>query len=920
MFGVKCFDTHDKPISHYTQWDINQTLKIVLYGMDDGYMKNAPYVHFANIKSSEALVVPSTLQGDNTIIVDIPNILLQELWPLLVYVYLSDSTDASSQRTIVKIEIPVHKRARPSNYEYVENIDRITAEVIKQEIYDDIMDEVHGGNIAYPYVTFIDESTGKHVNLKVSDEKFGLYVDSTNRQLLDTGDIVNNLMTDSSTKVLSASMGAAIKNMVDVIPNNIDEKIEEHDSSPTSHSDIRDDISSVSSAVDTMQDSIAEIENKIDDVMLDDTISGSGILTTTDTLIDSSPIEMRIKGNTVQNLWVNPSGTSNGVTVTSNADGSVAVSGTCTGDNVWQTTGAIDSLKPDAQYTIAVNNAVSGISGGNSGFYVAFYNAGGSSVGTLIIVGRSGHTEGTFTVPAGTSHFVCGFNAVNGDTVSGTYRVMLNEGSEAEPWCPPGLNSVGQLREDEKNLWVNPSGTQAGITVTANDDGTVTLSGTNTGAVTIQTPVSGLKPNTMYYIHWDENLPIGDFCVGINGGDTFRKARGTFTTGSDVSNLVFAFVITGAQGTATFSGTYKVMLNEGSIAKPWVPPESESCVQVVTAGKNLFDASAGIDTALEYELTVNSDGSFGFTIHQNGWYSFNRKLLPVIHGAKYTISVNKKVCDYGHGFVLDARDYTGAVVNISNVTNVGGSYDSAPAKTWTCPDDVAQLWVALWVDVEETFPLSVSDVKLCVNIGEDSEWTPYAPITTAPIDLQGHTLNALPDGTCDELTIDATGAVTLTKRVGAKTIDAEHPISVDIFTPASGTNLPYVVVPNMFTPFDSIGSGISKTIFSTSWPYTENVKSRGVYRTWNATIFVDERFTDKETAKSIINEAGGTFVAHVPSSTTPLTAVTLPTLPSDKSNIYTTSNVPTAGLTVRYWKKGGELVANLYKLLRNHEA
>ena len=84
MFGVKCFDTHDEPISHYTQWDINQTLKIVLYGMDDGYMKNAPYVHFANIKSSEALVVPSTLQGDNTIIVDIPNILLQELWPLLV--------------------------------------------------------------------------------------------------------------------------------------------------------------------------------------------------------------------------------------------------------------------------------------------------------------------------------------------------------------------------------------------------------------------------------------------------------------------------------------------------------------------------------------------------------------------------------------------------------------------------------------------------------------------------------------------------------------------------------------------------------------------------------------------------------------------------------------------------------------------
>lgn len=308
MFGVECFDTHDEPISHYTQWDINQTLKIVLYGMDDGYMKNAPYVHFANIKSSEALVVRSTLQGDDTVLVDIPNQLLQESYPLLIYVYLNDSSDTSSQRTIVKIEIPVHKRARPSDYEYVENINRITAEAIKQEIYDDFMDEVRGGNITYPYVTFIDESTSKHVNLKVSDEKLGLYVDSTSRQLLDTGDIVNNLMTNSSTKALSASMGATIKNMVDVIPDNIDEKIEEHDSSPTSHSDIRDDISSVSSAVDTMQNSIAEIENKIDDIdfRLDDTISGSGVLTTTDTLVDSSPIEMRIKGNTRQNLWVNP--------------------------------------------------------------------------------------------------------------------------------------------------------------------------------------------------------------------------------------------------------------------------------------------------------------------------------------------------------------------------------------------------------------------------------------------------------------------------------------------------------------------------------------------------------------------------------------------------------------------------------------
>lgn len=156
MFGVECFDTHDEPISHYTQWDINQTLKIVLYGMDDGYMKNAPYVHFANSQSYEALVVRSTLQGDNTIIVDIPNVLLQEPWPLLVYIYMNDSTDASSQKTIVKLDIPVQKRVKPSDYEYVENIDRVTAETIRQEIYDDFRNDIRNRNLAYPQEQMLD--------------------------------------------------------------------------------------------------------------------------------------------------------------------------------------------------------------------------------------------------------------------------------------------------------------------------------------------------------------------------------------------------------------------------------------------------------------------------------------------------------------------------------------------------------------------------------------------------------------------------------------------------------------------------------------------------------------------------------------------------------------------------------------------
>lgn len=152
MFEVDCLDTYDNPIEHFTQWDVDQKVKIVLDGVEDGYLAIAPEVHFANAKSTEALVVRSTVQGNNTIIADVPNILLQEYYPLLIYVYLTDSKDVSSQKTIIKIEIPIRKRAVPSDYEYVENIERITAEQIKQEIKDELyesaaIDEISNAEI-----------------------------------------------------------------------------------------------------------------------------------------------------------------------------------------------------------------------------------------------------------------------------------------------------------------------------------------------------------------------------------------------------------------------------------------------------------------------------------------------------------------------------------------------------------------------------------------------------------------------------------------------------------------------------------------------------------------------------------------------------------------------------------------------------
>lgn len=139
MYEVPCLNLSGDTINRFYQWDIDQKIVIDLNGCDERYLQNPPEVHFSNSSRKEALVVRSTVKysGDDVavhIIADIPNILLQEPYPLLVYVYLTDADDSSSQKTILYSEIPVRKRAKPSDYLYVENITRITAEMIKKEI------------------------------------------------------------------------------------------------------------------------------------------------------------------------------------------------------------------------------------------------------------------------------------------------------------------------------------------------------------------------------------------------------------------------------------------------------------------------------------------------------------------------------------------------------------------------------------------------------------------------------------------------------------------------------------------------------------------------------------------------------------------------------------------------------------------
>ena len=137
MYEVNCLDKNGNTINSFFQWDVDQEVTVKLEGFPQNYLSIAPEFHFANNHRDTALIVRSEVTREDTtdtVTAPVPNILLQEAHPLLVYVYLTDSEDVSSQKTILYSQIPIRKRSKPSDYQYIENITRITAEDIKSEI------------------------------------------------------------------------------------------------------------------------------------------------------------------------------------------------------------------------------------------------------------------------------------------------------------------------------------------------------------------------------------------------------------------------------------------------------------------------------------------------------------------------------------------------------------------------------------------------------------------------------------------------------------------------------------------------------------------------------------------------------------------------------------------------------------------
>lgn len=123
--NVICYDSTNRPIKELTQWDTNR--KIIITGVE---IESAPVIHFYNTKSDKALVVPSEFNNDS-VVVSIPNLLLQSCLPLFISIYTENDNDEG--KTIGTICIPIIPKKKPEDYEYTENIEYVSWVKLEEE-------------------------------------------------------------------------------------------------------------------------------------------------------------------------------------------------------------------------------------------------------------------------------------------------------------------------------------------------------------------------------------------------------------------------------------------------------------------------------------------------------------------------------------------------------------------------------------------------------------------------------------------------------------------------------------------------------------------------------------------------------------------------------------------------------------------
>lgn len=472
--------------------------------------------------------------------------------------------------------------------------------------------------------------------------------------------------------------------------------------------------------------------------------------------------------------------------------------------------------------------------------------------------------------------------------------------------CAVGVPVAGAkvFGETRQNLWSNPSGTKNGVTATPADGGALTISGTASQATYISMDgILCIKPGSTVSISADKASGPTTFgfylnAVTADGTETvcttYNSGNSTGVVPSDATSCnCGVFVASGA----TVNTTVRVMLAEGSEPEPWCPPglSSVSELGVVSAGNNL----AALPDATKAGITLKTleDGSLSVSGTSTGQDSVSSIDIPISPGTVVYRQIDKSTgnssVDFQANFLRDDN------------TQIEW-YSAYPDKrSAVAPPGTAKLRIQFYVnkagiEVSGTF-------KLLVTLDPDAEWEPAAAVTTTPIDLSGHQLRSLPNGTRDVLTVDGSGAVSVEQAVNSATFDGSSDENWVLSTADNGHGIANfsISVPDMTTNM-GLASKMCNTLPVSSALQSE-VTSPCVLAatgTFYVCLYSAEADTVDELRTWLAAHPTTIVYNRVAPQTIPLDPIAPPSIPAADATLWADTDVP-CDLEATTWTASG---------------
>lgn len=312
----------------------------------------------------------------------------------------------------------------------------------------------------------------------------------------------------------------------------------------------------------------------------------------------------------------------------------------------------------------------------------------------------------------------------------------------------------------------------------------------------------------------------------------------TATVTTDPDTLAASVTVTGDRSytftdvesfTAPESGLITSLTVDGKSVQDGTPtPSAPVEIRSVEGGNlspffshDLTDLYNGSTNPNAYWRSIQAGGYF--TQLTDGWAHF--EATGITATTNYYFQTNNGL----HPSWLKANTKYTFLFELRNVSLAGGSYAQHYASTGTnaaIPASSSGGWTQS--TVQSVYRMSVTtgndvtsqpylansciqmrgtaaspqtlslDLRVSVYEGEyDGPYTPVGLIRLnagsnhTDLDLQGHALRSLPDGTHDELTVDSAGVVTLTQRVGVYTFDGTETLQPNT---ARGNNVFYYTI------------------------------------------------------------------------------------------------------------------------------